>query len=164
MSNMRQFWKDNPQYDGLYKEPSMYVISFEIGASQRNVSSDFTTASDSDFIVTSAFGTQTTAVTNAAYIQTPLIASLVQQSKTRNFANVPAVWDTFIATLLTYTPASFWNYPMVLPPTSQLIMTFTNPIATAANVWVGFNGIKVFPWTAASMIGRGGSVVSNMGG
>src|SRR4051812_4573452 len=78
MADLTQFWRDNPRYDGRYKEPAVFVAKYGTGGQSAALAAnavqqqcDVTIGKDADFIVTSCSGCQTTAATDVAYITTP---------------------------------------------------------------------------------------------
>jgi len=153
MADLAQFWRDNPRYNGRYKEPAEFGIKYGTGgqsgvlaASAVAQQADIAIGKDADFIVTSATACQTTANTDAAYITTPLIAAVFYSSAQRNITSIKLEWSNVFAILNSFTPNQYWSYPLVLPMANQLSVFLDNPLAVAANVYIAFQGIKVFPF------------------
>lgn len=145
MIDLVQFYRDYPELDGRYKEYAILGTSYlPLAANAVQVQQDLTTGMDADFIVTNIYATQTTAATNAAYITTPVIINVVYTTASRNVTNIKLEWSTVAGTQ--GNPRIFWPYPIVIPRASQISVQCDNPQAVAANVWIAFHGIKVFPW------------------
>lgn len=146
MIDLTRFWQENPQYNGVYKEQGVYGITYTpLAASAVQQQGDFTVGNDHDFIITAAYGSQTTSVTNAAFILTPLLMTFVFSAYSRLVSNVKLEWNNLLGTPATYSPAQFWTYPIIVPAAAQFSTIVDNPLAVASNVWIGFQGIKAFP-------------------
>lgn len=146
MIDLTQFWIDTrDKYQGCYKEYGTYAFTWQpLAASAVQQGADINIGTDADFVVTNAFGSQTTSVTNAAYITTPLILGLIYSGRgNRTVTNVKTEWTTITGTAAN--PRIYWPYPIVIPMATQFSAQLDNPLAVAANVWLTFGGIKIFP-------------------
>jgi len=144
MIDLTQFWKDHPEYDGLYKEYAVYPLVWNpLAANAVQQQSDTTVGMDADFVATNLYGTQTTAVTNAAFIATPLIMGLIYTGAgTRNVTNVKVEWTSVVGTA--GNPRVYWPYPILIPKATQFSAQMDNPQAVASNVWLSIHGVKIF--------------------
>lgn len=144
MDALAMFWADHPELAARKnKVPATYTIAYQpLAASAVGASAMFQAAAD--FVVTTILGTQTTTVTNAAYIATPLIIQIVLGSRNMNFNATKTEWSTAGLANNPAINAGFADlpYPLYVPFGMQITTLVDNPLAVAANVWITFVGIQ----------------------
>lgn len=152
LPHLADFWAEHPEYDGLEKEFASYALQWSpLGASPLvNVSAIMTTDKRSDFIAT-AMSASTTVVGNAAYgPNTAITLNLVHLATARTVQSMPL--DVLalmgaqqgLGQLPAFTPEVQLPWPMIFQANTQVQCFASNQSATPVNLWVTFDGVKVY--------------------